>query len=138
MPSELSLDSLADALGWQRFAVTRTPKDGPLTLHPAIGSMARHRYGFAQPMEDAIELAPRHISLALVPGLAFDRRGTRLGHGLGYFDELLARLPRNCPRVGVTCRELIFDWLPCDAHDIAMTHLATPDGIIEVEADLAG
>ena len=130
MPGELSLDGLADSVGWQRFAVTRTPPDGPLTLHPAIGAMEQHRYGFAQPIADAFELQPRHISLALVPGVAFDRRGTRLGHGAGYYDELLARLPADCPRIGVAPDELIFDRLPAAPHDVPMTHLATPDGVV--------
>ena len=130
MATELSLDGLADAVGWQRFAVTRTPPNGPLTLHPAIGAMEQHRYGFPQPTADAFELQPRHISLALVPGLAFDRHGTRLGHGAGYYDELLARLPEDCPRVGVACRDLVFDQLPSEPHDVPMTHLATEDGVI--------
>ncbi|WP_419863810.1 5-formyltetrahydrofolate cyclo-ligase [Candidatus Poriferisodalis sp.] len=133
MADELSLDGLADGLGWQRFAVTRTPPSGPLTLHPAIGAMEQHRYGFPQPTADAFELQPRHISLALVPGVAFDRRGTRLGHGVGYFDELLTRLPEDCPRIGVAPSELVFDRLPCEPHDVPMTHLATQDGVIAVD-----
>lgn len=133
MPQELSLDGLADALGWQRFAVTRTPLNGPLTLHPAIGAMEQHRFGFPQPIADAFELQPHHITLALVPGMAFDRDGTRLGHGAGYFDELLARLPADRPRIGIARRELIFDRLPAEAHDVPMTHLATEDGVVAVE-----
>ena len=134
MPNELSLDGLADALGWQRFAVTRTPSSGPLTLHPATGAMEQHRFGFPQPTADAFELQPRHISLALVPGVAFDRHGTRLGHGAGYYDELLARLPLDCPRVGVACRDLVFEQLPSEPHDIPMTHLATEDGVTVVNS----
>ncbi len=137
MPHELSLDGLADGLGWQRFAVTRTPPVGPLTLHPAIGAAGQHqteqhRYGFPQPTADAFKLVPRHIALALVPGLAFDRLGTRLGHGAGYFDELLAKLPEDCPRVGVTPAKLVFDRLPSEPHDVPMTHLATEDGVVPV------
>lgn len=134
MADELSLDSLADAVGWQRFAVTRTPPAGPLTLHPAVGAMEQHRYGFPQPTADAFELQPRHISLALVPGVAFDRHGTRLGHGVGYFDELLARLPDDCPRVGVAPSELVFDRLPSESHDVPMTHIATEEGVVAVQA----
>ncbi len=134
MANELSLDGLADAVGWQRFAVTRTPPDGPLTLHPAIGAMEQHRYGFPQPTADAFELQTRHISLALVPGVAFDRHGTRLGHGVGYYDELLARLPEDCLRVGVACRGIVFDQLPSEPHDVPMTHLATEDGVVVIGA----
>ena len=132
MAHELSLDALADGLGWHRFAVTRTPPAGPLTLHPAVGAMEWHRYGFAQPMADAFELQPRHISLALVPGVAFDRRGNRLGHGVGYFDELLDRLPDDCPRVAVTPAALVVDRLPVEPHDVPMTHLATEEGVVAV------
>ncbi len=134
MPHELSLDGLAEALGWQRFAATRTPPDGPLTLHPAIGAMEQHRFGFPQPVAGAFELQPRHISLALIPGVAFDRRGTRLGHGAGYFDELLSRLPSHCLRIGVTPGSLVFDRLPAEPHDVPMTHLATEDGVAAVGA----
>ena len=130
MPNELSLDDLADAVGWQRFAVTRTPPDGPLTLHPAIGAMEQHRYGFPQPIADAFELQPRRISLALVPGVAFDRHGTRLGHGAGYYDELLGRLPPDCLRIGIARRDLVFIRLPSEPHDVAMTYLATEDGVV--------
>jgi len=135
MADELSLDGLADGLGWQRFAVTRTPGAGPLTLHPAIGAMEQHRYGFPQPTADAFELQPRHISLALVPGVAFDRHGTRLGHGVGYYDELLSRLPDDCPRVGVTPSKLVFDRLPIEPHDVPMTHLATEHGVVAVDPE---
>ena len=135
MATELSLDGLADAVGWQRFAVTRTPPNGPLTLHPAIGAMEQHRYGFPQPTADAFELQPRHVSLALVPGVAFDRHGTRLGHGVGYFDELLARLPEDCPRIGVACRDIVFEQLPSEPHDVPMTHLATEDGVVDLGSD---
>ncbi|WP_419945310.1 5-formyltetrahydrofolate cyclo-ligase [Candidatus Poriferisodalis sp.] len=134
MADEMSLDGLADGLGWQRFAVTRTPEAGPLTLHPAAGAMEQHRYGFPQPTADAFELQPRHISLALVPGVAFDWHGTRLGHGVGYFDELLARLPEDCPRVGVAPKVLVFDRLPVESHDVPMTYLATQDGVVAVGA----
>ncbi len=132
MANELSLDGLADGLGWQRFALTRTPPAGPLTLHPAVGAMEQHRYGFPQPTAYAFELQPRHISLALVPGVAFDHVGTRLGHGVGYYDELLARLPEDCPRIGVAPSELVFDRLPVEPHDVPMTHLATQDGVVAV------
>lgn len=130
LPHEVPLEALADRLGWTRFVVTRTPGDGPLTLHPAIGAMERHAYGFAQPVEGALELPPHHVSVALVPGLAFDRAGTRLGHGAGYYDELLARVPGDRPRIGVTLDELVIEELPREPHDVAMTHLATQSGVV--------
>jgi 5-formyltetrahydrofolate cyclo-ligase len=64
-----------------------------------------------------------------VPGLAFDRRGHRVGHGLGYYDRLLARLPPDALRIGVVPAALVVTALPADDHDIAMTLLATEHGV---------
>ena len=60
------------------------------------------------------------VDLLLVPGLAFDRRGHRLGHGYGYFDRLLARLPRKTSTVGLAFRFQLFDRLPTTARDHAV------------------
>ncbi len=67
---------------------------------------------------DLIEDVPaREVDLVLVPGLAFDRTGHRLGHGQGYFDRFLARLPRSTPTVGLAYRFQLLDRLPRAAHD---------------------
>lgn len=72
-----------------------------------------------------LEPLPKHrravsmdeLDLVLVPGLAFDRKGHRLGHGHGYFDRFLARLPDSVPTVGLAFRFQLFDHLPVAAHD---------------------
>lgn len=133
MAHEVPLEPVADELGWTRFAVTRTPDEGPLTIHPAIGAMEQHGYGFAQPVQDAMELAPHHISAAVVPAMAFDRSGHRLGHGAGYFDELLARIPVDRPRIGVTVAEFLVGQLPVEPHDVSMTHIVTENEILTIE-----
>lgn len=132
MAGEVPLEPVADELGWARFCVTRTPDDGPLTIHPAVGAMEQHRYGFAQPVEGAMELPPHHLSAVVVPGVAFDRRGNRLGHGAGYYDELLSRVPADRPRIGVALEEFVVDELPVEPHDISMTHLVTEQDIAEL------
>ena len=129
MSHELGLDRLAEEVGWERFVTTRTPRSGPLTVHPANSTAETHRYGFLQPVENSPISDLAEVSVALVPALAFDRAGTRLGHGLGYFDELLSRMPDNCLRVGVTIEAFIFDELPAEPRDISMTHLATELGV---------
>ena len=132
MLGEVPLEPVAEALGWNRFAVTRTPEEGPLTVHPAIGPMEQHPYGFAQPVPDALELPPHHLSAVVVPGLAFDRDGTRLGNGAGYFDKLLARVPSDRPRIGITVDPFLVEHLPAEPHDVPMTHIVTDLQIFEV------
>jgi 5-formyltetrahydrofolate cyclo-ligase len=62
----------------------------------------------------------REVDLAIVPGLAFDRRGHRLGHGLGFFDRFLARLPESVPTVGLAYRFQLLPTLPTSLHDRAV------------------
>ena len=65
------------------------------------------------------------LDLVLVPGLAFDRRGHRLGHGHGYFDRFLARLPKATPTVGLAFRFQLLDRLPRTPHDHAVQSVLT-------------
>ena len=111
------------------FAVTRTPSRGPLTLHPAGSPRERHRYGFEQPVAGAPLVDPNDVGVVLVPGLAFDQLGGRLGRGGGYYDRFLPAFPDGTCRVGVAPEDLVVVAVPTDRHDVPMTHLATEHGV---------
>lgn len=132
MPDEIDLGGLEPLLG-NALVVTRTPSSGPLSLHPLSSHLEVHRFGFRQPVEGASPVAVDSVDVALVPGLAFDRRGIRLGRGKAYFDELLSRLRPDALRVGVAPSALVVERLPADSHDVRMTHLATEQGLSVVE-----
>lgn len=110
------------------------PQGRPLlTLHRLDpDELERHRFGFLQPSPLAAPVAPGLIDLVLVPGLAFDRSGHRLGFGMGYYDRLLATLGAEVPRVGITPAQLLVTALPNDEHDVPMTHIATEAGLLPV------
>jgi 5-formyltetrahydrofolate cyclo-ligase len=131
LPGEVSVAELAEG-GRHRFAITRTPPRGWLTIHAWEAERERHPYGFSQPVADAPEIPLREIVAVLVPALAFDREGYRLGRGAGYYDELFSRMPAHVRRIGVTPSTLIVDELPRDAHDIPMHVLATENGCSEI------
>jgi len=133
MTGEVSLDALVAADRHHRWATTRTPTEGDLTVHHWNGPTERHRYGFDQPTADVPAIAPGSIGVVLVPGLLFDRRGGRLGHGKGYYDRLLAALP-GAVTVGVTLDALIVRALPTRPHDVPMAWLASESGVRRVEA----
>jgi 5-formyltetrahydrofolate cyclo-ligase len=126
MVGEVDLEPL---LHEYRCAVTRTWPHGRLTVHRADVDMERHRWGYLQPIADAPELPLDEIGVVLVPGVLFDRRGGRLGHGAGYYDRLLPRLRADAVRIGVTTEDRVVDELPTDANDVRMTHLATGRGL---------
>lgn len=104
-----------------------------LTLHRADGPLEHHPLGFLQPPADAPEEDPRSVDLVLVPGLAFDRHGGRLGYGRALYDGLLPTLPRGAPRVAVAIDAWVVERLPLEEHDVAVTHLLTPGGLRAVE-----
>lgn len=73
---------------------------------------------------------PQTIDLAIIPGVAFDRRGGRLGHGAGYYDRLLADLRPDCLKVGVGYACQLVEEVPCLPHDVLMDVVITEDGKI--------
>lgn len=129
MDSEIDLGT-THALERCRVVVTRTPSAGPLTVHELVpGSLERHRLGFAQPRPEAQAVSFDEIDVVLVPGLAFDLAGNRLGRGKGYYDELLRKLPSGVTRVGVACDEYLVDALPTEHHDERVAWVATQSGV---------
>lgn len=117
---------------YRSWYATRTwpTDDRPLTVHAyRRDGLERHRYGFLQPSPDAAIVDPAILDLVLVPGLAFDAAGTRLGHGRGYFDRLLGTLRPRTLLVGVAQEAVLVPRLPREAHDVAMHFLVTEAGV---------
>jgi 5-formyltetrahydrofolate cyclo-ligase len=72
---------------------------------------------------------PHGIDVAIVPGIAFDRRGNRLGHGGGHFDRLLAGLRDGVPRIGVGFEAQVVHAVPVEAHDRRLDAVVTESGV---------
>lgn len=68
---------------------------------------------------------PSEVDLVLVPGVAFDESGGRLGHGQGYYDKLLAGVRPQCHRVGLAFESQIVPHVPREPHDIPMHDILT-------------
>ncbi len=133
LPDEIDLMALRDAGLGARFVTTRTPdRGGELTVHDLDGPLQVHRHGFLQPHPKTPQIDPEEIDVLLLPGLAFDLYGNRLGRGAGYFDRLLPRCRDGATRVGVVPAELVVDLLPVDDRDVQVGMLATEEGVVEV------
>ncbi|CAA9462832.1 MAG: 5-formyltetrahydrofolate cyclo-ligase [uncultured Rubrobacteraceae bacterium] len=77
------------------------------------------------------------VDLALIPGVAFDARGGRLGHGAGYYDKLLGGAGGLPPLVAGAFEVQVVDELPLDPHDVLVDLILTekasyPPGALEV------
>ena len=110
-----------------RVVLPETPKRGnPLIFrlwHPG-SVMVQERFGTSHP--DGPVLIPDFL---LVPLLAFDRRGYRVGYGAGYYDRTLGRLPGRF-RLGVAYAEQELDEVPAGPYDERLDAVATERGVI--------
>jgi 5-formyltetrahydrofolate cyclo-ligase len=68
---------------------------------------------------------PAQIDLVLVPGVAFDRWGNRLGYGAGFYDRLFLRLLPSALRVACVHDALLVDRVPAEPHDAPVDLLIT-------------
>ena len=75
------------------------------------------------------QIAPHELDLILVPGVAFDRRGGRTGHGKGYYDKLLQHARDDAPLVGLAFECQLFPEIPMQIHDIYMDRVVTEAGV---------
>ncbi|XOB97856.1 5-formyltetrahydrofolate cyclo-ligase [Deinococcota bacterium DY0809b] len=125
---ELSPLGLVERLPGALFYLPRTAAAG-LTVHPLEAPREQHRYGFEQPAPEAPVIEPALLDAVVVPGIAFDRTGGRLGYGAGYYDRFLAALPPRILRIGLVPEALVLDALPHDPWDVPVDFLATERGV---------
>ncbi len=83
----------------------------------------RGAFGIPEPKRRPVPL--KALDLVIVPGVAFDRQGRRLGRGGGYFDRFLARIPASVPRVGLAFRFQVVKSLPRESHDQPVSRVIT-------------
>ena len=88
------------------------------------------KYGIFAPREGCPLFEPTEKTLMLVPALVYDAAGHRLGYGGGYYDRYLSTF--RGVTFGVCYKEDIVDALPHEAHDLAVSFLATDEGILPV------
>jgi len=125
--NEIDLTPLLARHPEKRWVLPRVAGPGELTLHRyRPGALRRHPYGMWEPTPECPTVAPEEIELALIPGVAFDRYGFRLGYGGGYFDRLLPRLKGLT--VGVTYARFLVEALPHTPMDGRVRYVLTEAG----------
>jgi 5-formyltetrahydrofolate cyclo-ligase len=97
-----------------------------LALHAinADSELVESAFSVREPREDAPLVPFDQVDLVLVPGLAFDERGHRLGYGKGFYDRLLPQLP-NALRIGLAFELSLLVEVPAAAHDVQVHWICT-------------
>jgi 5-formyltetrahydrofolate cyclo-ligase len=74
---------------------------------------------------------PTDLDIVMVPGVAFDKRGGRMGHGKGYYDKLLQHARPDTPLVALAFECQMFPEIPVAPHDIFMDKIITEAAVYE-------
>ncbi|MDP6685747.1 MAG: 5-formyltetrahydrofolate cyclo-ligase [Candidatus Omnitrophota bacterium] len=99
----------------------------PVRLKDFKKGLKKSAYGIYEPHESRSQRRVRlkDIDLVIVPGLAFDRRNNRLGHGKGYYDRFLKKLPSDTPEIGLGFRFQMLKKIPTTKTDVSLTEVIT-------------
>ena len=87
--------------------------------------------GVLEPDADRCKIVPMDkVDIAIIPGLAFDEKGGRIGTGKGYYDRLIPRLAITTRKVALTFEEQIVQQVPMESHDKYVDIIITDKRII--------
>ena len=101
----------------------------PKRIENLDNDLIRHKYGMFEPKDSCPDFPPDKLQLILVPGLAFDRKGYRIGYGKGFYDRFLPSCP-NAVTVGIAYQLQIVDDTYPQPWDIPVQHIFTEHGLL--------
>jgi 5-formyltetrahydrofolate cyclo-ligase len=136
---------LSTALGQQKRIVVPYCLGDRLELFvlESMDELAAGTYGIPEPRAELRALAERRIDaceldLVMVPGVAFDREGARLGHGKGYYDKLLRGVRPDAALVALAFECQVFPEVPTGPDDVWMDKVITEKTIYHGRGRQAG
>jgi 5-formyltetrahydrofolate cyclo-ligase len=137
--------ALPAALGHGKRIVVPYCVDNELELFllEGIDELATGMYRILEPRPElralpAKRVAPEELDLVVVPGVAFDRTGARMGHGFGYYDRLLGRARPDAALAALAFECQLFDAIPTEAHDVFMDRVITEASVYQGKGRPAG
>jgi 5-formyltetrahydrofolate cyclo-ligase len=95
----------------------------------SFDELEMNRYGIPEPPIPSGEEERASLDLIIVPGVAFDRRGNRIGMGKGYYDRFLAG-QKKVPKVALAYSEQVLDSVPKEPYDESIDMIITENEII--------
>lgn len=96
----------------------------------SFNHLTRHAFGVLEPTERAPSLLEREIDLVLVPLLAIDGNGNRLGYGKGYYDRFFQGLNQRVFKLGVAFEFQVLETIPASESDVRLDAVVTETGVV--------
>jgi 5-formyltetrahydrofolate cyclo-ligase len=110
----------------KRLDFRRLSRSGP--------RLAPGPFGIMEPAPDAPAVNPADADLILVPGLAFDEQGYRLGYGGGFYDRLLSEPAVHGASVGIAFEEQMIEQVPRAEGDRPVRWIVTDERVVDCAA----
>lgn len=128
--------------GWQEGKTMLLPICAPegglmeMSVITSFDQLEPNRYDIGELPEHLQQLiAPEQIDVCLIPGIAFDHAGTRLGFGAGYYDRYLPRVNPSAKRIALAYEcQMHSETLPRDAYDLPMQYILTERKLYQIDA----
>jgi 5-formyltetrahydrofolate cyclo-ligase len=98
----------------------------------AAEALAERGFGFCEPEPAAPEASRAEIDVIVVPAIAIDPTGHRIGYGAGFYDRTIVRFSPPAVTIGVAFDFQLVVEIPFTEHDVALAHVVTDDREIEV------
>ncbi len=134
LPDEVDVSPIA-LRGWQEQKLIAAPKVSwdqrhmiPIEIRSLETGVVRTARGLREPA-DGEPIPLEMLDLVVVPALAFDPQGNRLGRGAGFYDRFLAQPQFQGLAVGLAFREQVIDSLPVQENDVPVQMLVTDEEI---------
>jgi len=130
-----TLHLMRDALAGRRSVVMPQVAGDGLVFRRirSLDDLAPGRFGILEPRPETAKVELAELELIVLPGVAFDRRGHRLGYGKGYYDRALLAAGNTCRRVGLGYDFQLVDRLPTFDHDMQLELLLTETEALEFD-----
>ena len=94
------------------------------------GEIVTGKFGVREPAASCREIPSDQFDLVLVPGVAFDLSGHRLGRGKGFYDRLLAKI--SGVKCGVSYDFQLLEKIPAEPHDAKVNYILTPNRGVKI------
>jgi len=97
----------------------------------SLEELEEKKFGLCEPKKEFFrELKAEHVDLVVVPGVAFDENGYRIGYGKGFYDKFFSKLQKRVPKIALAFELQILPAIPNHKHDQKINKIITEKRII--------